>query len=212
MISAVIVLLATFALGSASSLAERQSECTTVAVPQNCTQSLADYHVRKAQILANASSITAEQSRAILVPYLNTLCGSTCLDPTLNNFRCARRTDIVKFVLTGPCGNNGNESCLLQFVDLAIDGINPIQPCPSSGTCTSSCRNTLITIVNRLGCCAASWYANSASPYASVANQYRTCGVSLGSVCAAATGAGSTIVHLSVMLMYVTSALAIFIL
>ena len=185
MISALVVLV-TFALASASPLAERQSDCTPVPIPPQCTQAAADYGKKLAQIMANPSSTTPQQVRKILVPYLNTMCNSTCLGPMVNDLRCAGKTDMANFTLTATCGKNRNEFCTVQLVDLFIDGINLIPNCASSGTCASSCRNTLTTIVNRWGCCAASWYTNKGSPYASVANQYRTCGVSVGKVCVAA--------------------------
>ena len=215
MISALVVVLVTFALASASPLTERQSGCNPGAIPQQCVQATTDYQTRFAQILANPSSMTPQQIREILVPFLNTTCSSTCLGPTVDFLRCTGNTDIINVTLTATCGKNGTEFCAVLLANLAVDRISHIPNCASNGTCDSSCNNTLTTIVNRLGCCAASWYTNRASSFVSVANQYRTCGVSLGSVCPAAayaTGAGSTIVHLSVMLMFVASALAIFIL
>ena len=211
MISALVVVLATFVFVSASPVAERQSGCTPVAIPSQCTQALTDFNSRLPQILANPSSMTAQQIRDIFVPFLNTLCSSTCLSPSVNNLRCLNQTDLLNFTLRGVCGRNGNQFCAVEVLDLAISGTNPIPTCASSGTCPSSCRSSLTTIANRLGCCAASWYTISNSPFASVGNQYRTCGVSVGSVCAAA-GAGSTVHYLSALLLIASSALAIVVL
>ena len=211
MFSALVVVLATFAFANASPVAERQSGCTPQNVPSQCTDAQTQFEQRFAQIVANPTSMSAQQIRDIFVPFLNTLCNSTCLSPGVNNLRCTNQANLLNFTLTGICGRNGDTYCLIEFVDLSINGTNPLPTCASTGSCPSSCRNTLSTITNRMGCCAASLYGNSASPYYSaVAPTIRTCGVSLGRVCPAATGAGSTTAHyLSALLLFAVAALAI---
>ena len=212
MISTVVLLLATFAFVSASPVAERQSGCTPPAIPTQCARAQADLSSRLSQILANPNSMTAQQIRDVLLPFLNTLCGSTCLSPSIAALRCLNQTDLLDFSLRGICGRNGNTYCAIAILDLGISGTSPIPTCAASGSCPSDCRSSLTTISNRLGCCAASWYGISSSPYASVGNQYRTCGVSLGSACPAAGGVGSTAHYLSILLLIVASALAIVVL
>ena len=191
-------------------MAERQSGCP-VPLPSQCVQAGLDYGRVILQILTNQSSMAPQQLRDALVPLLNTLCDSTCLSPFASNLTCLLDLGI-NFTLRAVCGRNGDQFCPVGIANLIIDGINPIPTCASSGSCSPSCRENLTTIANRLGCCAASWYTISGSPFASVGNQYRTCGVSLGSICAAA-GAGTTTPHyLSALLLFAVSALAIVVL
>ena len=194
MISSLVAVFITFAFASASPVVDRLSGCT-VPVPVQCTKAAADYQSRLSQILANPSSMTPQEIRAILVPFLSTLCSSTCLTPSMTNLRCANENGLADFSVRAACGKNGDTYCPIQLIDFVIGGINPFPTCAASGTCNSSCRATLSTIAKRWGCCAASWYTNSRSPYAGVGNQYRTCEVHLGSACppcpAAATEAAS---------------------
>ena len=192
MILSLVVLLITFAFASASFVVDPLSVCA-VPVPVQCTKAAVDYQVRLSQILANPSSMTPQEIRAILVPILTTHCSSTCLTPSMTNFRCTDDNDIAEFTLKAVCGKNGDTYCPIQLVDLFIDGINPFPTCAASGTCNSSCRATLRTIAKRWGCCAASWYTVSSwLPYAGVGNQYRTCEVHLGSACPAAATEAAT--------------------
>ena len=184
MISFLVAVLITFAFASASPVVDRLSGCT-VPVPVQCTKAEADYQVRLSQILTNPSSMTRQRIREILLLFLSTLCSSTCLTPSVTNFRCANESDLADFSLRGVCGRNGDTYCPVQLMDFVIDGINPNSTCAASGTCNSTCQTTLRTIAKRWGCCAASWYTNSRSPYAGVSNQYRTCEVHLGSACPA---------------------------
>ena len=197
-----------YAIRSSPLVERAHSECP-VPLPSPCAQALSDYQRMVLEILANQSSMAPQQIRDALVPLLNILCDSTCLSPFASNLTCLNQTVGIDYTRRAVCGRNGNTFCPIEFVNLVIDGINPIPTCASSGSCSPSCRNNLTTIANRLGCCAASWFTISGSPFASVGNQYRTCGVSLGSVCAAA-GAGSTTAHyLSALLLFAASALAI---
>ena len=206
----IIVILATIAFVSASP-AERQTCLRPRPIPLECmsayTQTLRIIGVAIAAPALVSKQQAINQTRSLL----DNFCTSNCLEPAAANLTCVGQQNIANFVLTGICAKEGGEFCPIVALRANISG-SPLTPtCARPGiACDSSCRQSLITLQTRLGCCAGSWYNNTGSIVGAFLSQFTMCGVNLGERCAPAIGAGSTTaLCMSALLLFAVSALAI---
>lgn len=191
MISTVIVL--TFvAFASASPLAERQSPpCSTTppALPEKCNTAWTTF-IRESGTnrLSDVFSFkTIKQFQRVFVPFLDTMCASDCLSPIMEEFRCHDPTNVFARLF---CSRSGGRYCLIKFLEaLRISGVGPMAHIWSgSGTCSSSSAESLRTLQDHAGCCAASY-----SVLESVNRAFATCNVTLGTACPVSGGWSTTV-------------------
>ena len=180
-------------------------------ISQQCLSALAQIQQIFGVALAAPPHVSVQQDIDQLKPHLDILCTSNCLKPTVANMTCQGLQAKGNFWLTGICGREGGEFCPIVLLQVKMSGILVAPNCARVGVaCNSSCRQSLITLQARLGCCAGSWYNNTGSIAISALSQFTRCGVNLGKQCAPAIGAGSTTaLCMSALLLLAVSALAI---
>ena len=206
MSSGIILIFATIAFVSASP-AERQSCMRPRPVPQQCASAYTQI-LRIVGVAISLPALLPKQAINLTRPQLDIFCTSDCLEPTIANLTCQGLQATGNFILTGICGREGEEFCPIVVLRANISG-SPLAPnCARVGVaCDSSCRESLITLQRRLGCCAGSWYNNTGSIVRSFLSQFTRCGVNLGNRCNGAVSI--TALCMSALLLLAVSALAI---
>ena len=211
MSSGIIVIFVTSYIAFVSAFpAERQS-CLRP-VPQQCASAYRQILQTTVDAIGMPAIASKQQAIDQIRPLLDTFCTSNCLVAAAANLTCqSPQTTELNFIQTGVCGREGREFCPIVALRANISG-SPFTPnCARVGVaCDPSCRESLVTLQTRLGCCADSWYNNTASPAGSFLSQFTRCGVNLGKRCPPANGAGSiTALCMSALLLLAVSALAI---
>ena len=209
MSSGIIVIIAAIAFVSASPNAIKRQSCPRP-VPQQCVTEFTMIPRIFGGAISTPTIASKQQAIDQLRPLLGSFCTSNCLVPFAANLTCqgVQTVDILTFTQTGICGREGGEFCLIRVIRVNSSGIPLVPNCPTAGnSCDSSCRQSLVTLQTRLGCCAARLYNTAGN---TVLPQFTRCGVNLGDRCAPATGAGTTTaLCLSALLILAVSALAI---
>ena len=152
-------------------VAKRQSSCTSFldTYPESCT-------VEVESIDDLLMLYTPENLPALLDEY----CRPECVQPLVDYSNCLGLSGLAAFYNNLICGKNGNQYCLVQLNEDSTIA-NGTSCVPAGGTCDASCESMQEAVVNKWGCCAASYYA-----YAEA-----TCEVGAGDVCDGVGGDGA---------------------
>ena len=117
---------------------------------------------------------------------LNVVCTSECMGQVVEYWECLGKQDFADYYNTGLCGQSDGTNCIVLWGDgVNSQSVVHMAPCKDSGTCDSSCRDSLQATVDYLGCCAASLYDNPLSPYTNLiaSTEFAMCNVDLGEKC-----------------------------
>ena len=205
-VALIVVVAAIVALSFASdvpgSLGKRQNGCPPPPLTTQCTQAFQTYTLAFATSTA-ATSRPSAMNRDGISDSLDTICG-TCYENILAISRCGNQES---YFVSGVCGRSAaGTRCSLAFVDSDRSAILPPTTCGVSADCTSDCANAFNQLRSDLGCCAASFFNTTGSPFANIGARYDRCDISLGTACQS-SGAAS-LIYLSATLLVAISAIA----
>ena len=130
----------------------------------------------------NPSNISSDALNAAS----NEVCASECLGPQVQYLECVGLQDLADLFNTGYCGQSGGTNCYVLWREGLKNGsVLPLSFCVDNETCDSECQVELQTTADYLGCCAASFYDNPASPFSFLITptDFATCNVTLGEKC-----------------------------
>ena len=141
----------------------------------NCT-ALNNYPESCITALNNAREASSGDS---IANALDQFCIPDCIQPYVDYYNCVENPEEAILYNNIICGKNGNQYCLvIRYEDSTIE--DDIDCVPYKGTCTPSCATTQETVVDKWGCCAASYYAFKGA----------TCDVDAGDACDGVVDAG----------------------
>ena len=178
--------------------AKQSEQCSLPdSYPQECLTASEDF----LDLITNAPSLE-DINLDRLMDSLDVICTSRCIGPELEFYECLGQQDFADLFSRGYCGQSGGRNCFVLW----IEGVNSqsvvgVSTCSLGGTCDQTCEDSLQTTVDTLGCCAASLYDNSVSPFAILITpqQFATCGVDLGDMCVGVSSAGITRIGLGLL-------------
>ena len=185
-------------LEAIKSISIRQmSNCNGITIPGHCIQAADDYTRAFQEIMSNGTASPDSALRVLMAmrTYLDTMCSSECLAPTLRAADCSNNQEARNLTANLMCSQNEDGTyCPVKVLEEVTRNGTPglIPICAFGNTCNSSCRQSYLDVRSRLGCCAASWYGNSSgSPLSTFGENFATCNVSLTNPCTPASGAAT---------------------
>lgn len=191
MISAILLLAVVHVkLLSAFPLNERQVQCSNLpTVPSRCEDAIRGY-TRELQSISSSGLLSNLGTAAeinhierVLEPYLDELCAPYCLEPITTVLKCRNEEQSANVFENVVCRRDGGTYCLIKLLQANASGSPLVPTCALNRACSSSCAQTLRTLQERAGCCAASYYKTPGSSLDTYSAQFTTCGVSLGNTC-----------------------------
>ena len=210
MIRILIVVVATVALSTANPLRTAPSirqvpSCGGIVFPEHCSQAFNNFNNRSRQIVNISDSDSDNRFADDLEhfeTFLNTVCGGECLGPYLAISECLGAREITAQI---NCGQQEDGTfCLVKVLQETTlnDGL-PVPNCVNftSTTCSSTCRQSYIETRDRLGCCAATYYANPVSPFTAIGRNFVTCNVQLTNPCTPESGAAQCTISFNFLLL-----------
>ena len=205
-VAAIVALSFAGAVPGSLAIGKRQSGCPPPAITTQCALAIQTFNVAFAASVAGTSRPSA-MNRDAISDSLDTMCGTGCYGTLLAAFRCVNRET---YIASAVCGRSGaGTRCSLALIDRINSDTSVVPPTTCGVTdCTSDCENTLNQIRSDLGCCAASFFNTTGSPFAAVGARYDRCDISLGTVCPSQSGAAAGMIYLSATLLVAISAIA----
>ena len=209
------------AVVSASFAAVRQVDQCAPSAPPRCQEAIDGFNGELSRISRNRSVLSdvavLRQIKSVIEPSLSAFCTSECVElEIIVPFRCNNQSNDGDALASLFCGREGGTFCLVKLLQANISGSPFFPSCANNDNCSLSCQETLRTLRNRTGCCAASAYYISPRvfPYFSgISSQFTICNVSLENRCTASFSGGSNGVHhLSLVFLLVTCVLGLCIL
>ena len=184
----------------------RQDTCTLpTTYPQSCTDAANDV----ANLLMSADTNPENINLDDLNSALGEFCTTECIGPQVEFYRCLGEQDFANLFNSAYCGQNGDSYCIVSLLTGVNDNSVPEITCTVGSTCDSSCQSTLQRAADYLGCCAASLYNNTLSPFSALISpqDFATCDVSLGQMCAGPVS-GAGVHHVGLALLTIAAAFA----
>ena len=183
----------------------RQSDCTLPSsYPERCVTA-ANNVVNSVANIQSLQDINLD----MLNSALNEFCTNECIGPQVEFYECLGQQDVADFLNRAYCGQSSGTNCFVLWIDGTNgNSIVTTSTCSEGGTCDSQCQNSLQTTADFLGCCAASFYNNSFSPFSTfiTPQEFATCDINLGAMCEGASGAGTNWVGLEMLTVVVAVA------
>ena len=175
----------------------------SVTLPTRCLDALNDYIRMVNMTISPGTGLTpAVLSRLadLAQSALGVLCSSDCLNSFI---RCNGNSELVRNLTTqiNCVRAEDGKYCpakWLQVQSQRPEGVLIPADCAAtavSTTCSSSCQQTYRQLRDDLGCCAATFFTNPATPLQQFGRNFATCGVPLGNPCS-----GAAIIYLNLVL------------
>ena len=197
----VVIVASLAALSTANPLAPIESllirqmpSCDGITIPERCTQAANDYTRMVQEIINNPSPDSTNRILNSIRTFLNTICSTECLTPTLRAADCVNNEAARNLTANLICSRQEDGTfCPVKVLEeVTRDGSTGILPtCVSGNSCPPSCQQSYQEVRNRLGCCAASWYGSSSPFSATLGQNFATCDVPLTNPCTPASGAAT---------------------
>ena len=182
-----------------SARATRQDGCTIPTdYPSSCTTAANKVTSLLLDVASNPQSIDSNALNSALEDY----CTSECISPQVEYYQCLGQPDFADLINNADCGQNDGSYCIVSLLVGISDGSVALTSCTQGSTCDSSCQSSLQRTADYLGCCAASLYNNSVSPFTVFISpqDFAACDISLGRMCVGpASGAGVNRVGLALL-------------
>ena len=217
---AVILLLVTLALSTASPLTTRQfgfRQCRNhsipIPTPQHCSDAINRYLHLSQRFVNFTIGVTPTQDPqafsetiAMFQSVLGVVCTGECLEPFVGCFRTVTEANKNETLFTTCARAEDGTFCeakLQQAIYERSRHSNRLyQHCTTSGMCSSACQQSYRDLKTRFGCCTTNYFETPSSPLIVYYKRYMAnCSVPIGTPCNSASAlAGAAIVYLNVVL------------
>ena len=160
----------------------RQDGCVfPTTYPKSCNDAAIALSKLVVNAFANLEAIDPDAFNSALGDY----CTMECISPQVEYYRCSDQQELADYVNSAYCGQNSGSYCTVSWTAGISDNSVIFTSCLQGSTCESSCQSSLQRTADYLGCCAASLYNNTISPYSNLISpqDFATCDISLGQMC-----------------------------
>ena len=179
--------------------ATRQDGCTIPPdYPTSCLDAVNTVTSLLLDVTSNPESIDSDALNSALGDF----CTTECISPQVEYNQCLDQHSFADLINSAYCGQNSGSYCIVSLLVGVNDGSVALSSCTQGSTCGSSCQSSLQSTADYLGCCTASLYNNTLSPFTAFISpqDFAACDISLGRMCAGpASGAGVNRVGLALL-------------